>query len=169
MTKKQTPTEIQQQLRGSFYAGKYRRPVRKSFSKASLTKQAFKEDVDINRIVSRYQDTGVIDHLREGGTHIDALRINTDYHDLLNQAAEIQQAFDLLPAQIRKKEFDNDPGAYLEFIHDPKNEARMVELGIIDAPQKASETSSDSVPAGAGTPPPAESEDLSTDPAPQSS
>ena len=40
-------------------------------------------------------------------------------------------AFDDLPAKVRR-EFDNDPFKFLEFVEDPENVERMAELGLVN-------------------------------------
>ena len=52
------------------------------------------------------------------------------YHDALNLIQEAQEMFMTLPAHVRA-EFDNDPEKFLEFVHDPDNEEKMRELGLL--------------------------------------
>lgn len=94
-----------------------------------LTKQAFKKDCDINYIMQKYEKTGVVEHLsRYNGQYGDFSDVQ-DYHSSLNQVIAADEMFMTLPAGVRK-EFDNDPGKFLDFVGDPKNEDRMVELGL---------------------------------------
>jgi phage internal scaffolding protein len=44
---------------------------------------------------------------------------------------EAQNRFMELPAKVRK-EFDNDPGAFLAFLENPNNYDRAIELGLIE-------------------------------------
>ena len=38
--------------------------------------------------------------------------------------------FMALPSKVRR-EFDDDPGTFLDFANDPKNTDRMIELGLV--------------------------------------
>ena len=49
----------------------------------------------------------------------------------LNTLLEADQAFNPLPAAIRKK-FGNDPKQFLEFVHDEKNLPEMAEMGLTE-------------------------------------
>ena len=98
------------------------------------TKQAHKDETDINKILHQYDKTGLITHVnRAAGEYGDFTEIN-EYQESLNIVIKAQQSFDELPSMIRKK-FGNDPGNFLEFITDPKNKDEMVELGLAKAPQ----------------------------------
>lgn len=100
----------------------------------SLTNQADMESADINKIMARYEKTGVL---------IDTLGIERkpmygdfsevkDYHTSLAAIRRTEAAFGLLPAAIRNR-FQNDPQALINFLEDPKNDKEAVELGLKDA------------------------------------
>lgn len=92
------------------------------------TSQDFKDDCDINQIMARYQRTGAIDHVRTyGGSYSDIAP--GDLQTALNQVALAQQMFNDLPSKVR--DFcRNDPGTFLEFVQDPRNQEQMVEFGL---------------------------------------
>lgn len=95
----------------------------------TLTKQSFKDECDINNILKKYQKTGLLDHVNkyqgDYGDYIDA----PSYQEAQNRILDAQYMFMSLPATVREK-FKNDPGMFLDFVHDPKNEDAMVEMGL---------------------------------------
>lgn len=103
----------------------------------SLTKQEFKDDCDINRIVARF--------IQSGGTVLDSVNnLQAVYGDFSNipdftamQAfvADAYSAFYQLPAELRYK-FKNDPQKLIDFVNDPVNEAKAVELGLLAKPEQ---------------------------------
>lgn len=89
------------------------------------TKQAFKNECDINAILAKYQKTGTITHLNKH----QAFYGTQPQIDLLEAHAAIDRAkkvFADLPSNVRK-EFDNNLGKYLAFINDPANLANIAE------------------------------------------
>ena len=113
----------------------YDKRVRKSFhtTGASLTKQAEKDDTDINLILKKYNRTGLMPHVNMlQGMYGDFSTAN-DYHASLNAVQRAQDAFMALPATIRSR-FDNDPAAFLEFMSDDKNLDEAYSLGLAVRP-----------------------------------
>lgn len=112
----------------------------------SLTKQSEKDRCDINKIMSRYDKTGLITHVASGRQFYgDFTQIN-EYQQNLDMVIAAQNAFAEMPSEIRKR-FGNDPGEFFEFVTNPKNEDELVKLGlanpkpvpdVIPEPDKAS-------------------------------
>ena len=100
------------------------------FTDPSMTKQSFKDECDINNIVSRFAKTGVLDHEALVKPKFGDFLGVSDYQTALNQVLEAEEAFDALPAKLRAR-FENQPGEFLEFCSDEKNYDEMVELGLI--------------------------------------
>lgn len=97
-----------------------------------MTEQHHKQACDINCILRAYDKTGLITHVNKAkAMYGDFTEVN-EYQVALNTVIKAQDAFDDLPADIRKK-FDNDPGAFLEFVTNPDNLDEMVELGLARA------------------------------------
>jgi len=94
----------------------------------SRTKQQFKLECDINTIMKKYEKTGLITHVKEGGTYGDFTNVS-DYHSALNQVIEADEAFMTLPASTRKK-FNNDAAQMIAFLDDPKNDEEAIKLGL---------------------------------------
>lgn len=96
----------------------------------SMTKQSFKKECDINNILAKYRKTGMIDHIRENnGQYVDVPE-SFDYHGAMNIVAKASSMFEELPSDLRKK-FDNDAGAFLDFVNNPENADAMCELGLM--------------------------------------
>lgn len=93
------------------------------------TKQSFKDECDINRIMARYQVTGVLpEQLMPGNPqYVDVTGI--DYQNGMQQIAKAQSLFEGLPAKVRDR-FKNDPAEFLNFAENPENQAALVEMGL---------------------------------------
>lgn len=104
---------------------------------ASLTKQSFAADADINNIVGA--------HLKNRQPGVQPLPIGNpaatrritygfqpaiDYHQALNTVVSARTKFDSLPAKVRTR-FANDVGAMLDFAANPENRAEALELGLV--------------------------------------
>lgn len=88
------------------------------------TKQAFRDECDINKILKKAQRTGSIAHLQK---YPEAIYGEFDGEfDLLtaqNKLIKANQIFDELPSEVRR-EFGNDALAFVKFAGDPKNDIR---------------------------------------------
>lgn len=95
----------------------------------SMTKQAHKDEADINNILRKHEKGLVVDHLNlhqgQYGDFIDA----PDYHTALNRINDANTAFMSVPAEIRAR-FSNDAAQFLNFVQDPENLAEMREMGL---------------------------------------
>mgnify|MGYP002259882746 CR=1 FL=1 len=92
------------------------------------TKQAFKDQTDINKMLKKAQQTGSIAHLMKypEATYGD---FNGEM-DLLTARAQIDRAntiFDELPSEVRR-EFDNDALKFVKFAGDPANNDKLSDL-----------------------------------------
>lgn len=99
----------------------------------SMTKQSFKEECDINRLMAKYEKTGVLDHVNKRPPEYGNFVGVVSYQDSLNIVLEAREIFAGLPARIRDR-FGNDPAQYLAFIDDPKNKDEAIKLGMIMPP-----------------------------------
>lgn len=103
------------------------------FDQPSRTKQSFKDECDINKIMKKFERTGMVAHLSKyQGSYADVSG-GVDYHTALNTVAAAKEMFLTLPAKVRAR-FEHDPGAFLDFVGDPANEKEMVEMGLKKAP-----------------------------------
>lgn len=101
------------------------------------TVQYFKDECDINQIMAKYQETGVIEHLtkRQGG--YGDVSAATSYQEALELVEQAEREFSELPSSLRAK-LDNDPARFLEWINDPSNIDEMVKLGLATKHQDTS-------------------------------
>lgn len=94
--------------------------------------QQFAEDSDINVLAERYNLTGEIPQNVRVPLPDEFIE-TVDYQQAQNVLVEADRAFMQMPANVRK-EFDNDPGKFLAFVHDDNNRKRAEELGIVNLP-----------------------------------
>ncbi|QGH73554.1 MAG: scaffold protein [Microviridae sp. ctITQ3] len=107
-----------------------RKRVQTVIEGASMTQQQFKNLCDINQIMKKYENTGMVTHLNSRqGTYGDFSQVK-NFQENLNMVMHAQAAFDSLPAAIRKK-FANDPSQLLEFVQDDSNYDEAVKLGLV--------------------------------------
>ena len=101
-------------------------------SQPSMTKQSFKDECNINKIMDKFQKSGAINHYAAHApqygdcTHIELL-------DAQLIVANANSMFEDLPSSIRAK-FENDPGQFLDFVQDENNSEEMIKLGLKNAP-----------------------------------
>lgn len=100
----------------------------------SRTRQEFKDEVDINKILERYQRAG-IDVFRQNHQATWADVPALDFREALELVRDAEQTFSELPSSLRKK-FNNDPAQYMEFVQNPDNIEEMIELGLAERPPK---------------------------------
>lgn len=109
----------------------YSKPVRHSlsFAKAdSVTEQSHKDACDVNKILSKFQRTGVLEH-RNAHRGQYGFATSGDFQNAMFIVAKAQSMFADLPSHIRDK-FDHDPGKFLDFVQNDENAPEMVKLGL---------------------------------------
>lgn len=96
----------------------------------SLTHQSFKEESDINTIISQF-GIGVNPMVpQEWIENVDIADAVNDFQSAMNQVNEARDQFMSLPASLRSK-FDNDAGMFVNFVSDPANLDKMEEYGLL--------------------------------------
>ena len=100
----------------------------------SLVQQHFKEEVDINRIVKRYAETGILTHFMKQQADY-AFAPSTTFTEAMFMVTEAQEQFNQLPAEARAH-FNNDPATFLDAAHDEGRRQEFVDLGLIPEPQE---------------------------------
>jgi phage internal scaffolding protein len=94
-----------------------------------LTEQSHKNQTDMNYILSDYQRTGLLKHAKDNQGRYDDIS-PIDFREAMEVVANSKSMFEELPSNIRK-EFDNKPDKFLEFVQNPDNKTRMQKLGIL--------------------------------------
>lgn len=104
-----------------------------------LTKQSFKDECDINFILSKWKRTGQIPPSQVGTLppHYGDFSNPTDYMDALNAVLEAKEAFAALPAFLRDR-FANEPANLLRFLSIPENQEEAIRLGLAQPPPSGS-------------------------------
>lgn len=111
-----------------------------TFDQPSQTLQSFKDDADINCIIARFENTGVlvdptvpVSRTPQFGDYSEM----PSYQEAQNVIVAANNAFNDLSAKIRER-FGNDPAAYFDFVQSLKegseDYAEAIRLGIIDKP-----------------------------------
>lgn len=111
-----------------------------TFTQPSATMQNFKDDADINCIISRFETTGV---LVDPSVPVSRTPQFGDFSELpsfqesQNVIVVATNAFNALPAKIRER-FGNNPATYFDFVQGLKKGsdeyAEAVRLGIVNEP-----------------------------------
>ncbi len=88
------------------------------------TKQSFKDETDINKILERAQSTGTISHLnRHEGRYGDFA--DFDFQQAQFMLAQGREVFDDLPSEIRN-EFNQSPAQFFDYVNDPANKDDLI-------------------------------------------
>lgn len=104
----------------------------------SMTDQQWKDDCDVNHIMSRYVKTGHLTHLqKKPGMYADLSKI-TDLVGAYEDIHQAEEAFMALPSRLRNK-FDNDPVKLVQYLQDPKNLEEAIKEQLIPDPKKEKE------------------------------
>lgn len=99
----------------------------------SRTKQSFKDEADINNIVSKYNKTGQLPSLISQNPKYGDFTSDVSYQESLNTVMFANEQFNALSAKVRLR-FNNDPMELLKFVSDAKNKEEMYELGLAIKP-----------------------------------
>lgn len=102
------------------------------------TKQADKEACDINNILRRYEQTGVLPDLIKREPRYGDFSSVPSYQESLDIVHRAETQFAALSAEVRDR-FGNDPVKMLEFCQNEKNLPEMVKLGLAIEKEKPKE------------------------------
>jgi len=94
----------------------------------SRTKQAMKDECDVNKIMEKFQRTGAVSHFSKHAPQY-GMANSMQLAEALNIVTEARSMFAELPSSLRTR-FNGDPGEFLDFVQDPANAAEMVDLGL---------------------------------------
>ncbi|QXP08257.1 MAG: internal scaffolding protein [Arizlama microvirus] len=93
-----------------------------------VTEQGHKDECDVNNIIKKYDQTGLITHVANFEASYGDVK-SMDFREAMELQLQIRDKFSELPSNIRK-EFDNNPEKYLAFLENPKNDAKAIEMGL---------------------------------------
>jgi len=90
------------------------------------TKQAFKDSTDVNRLLQRHAKSGTLSALAKVENSFGDFR-GFDFHQAQNMIAQGQTIFEQLPSEVRR-EFDQDPQKFFNYVNDPEKQDKLNEL-----------------------------------------
>ncbi len=83
--------------------------------KGDGAKQSMKKECDVNRIVARYVETGMLEHLATGiPAYVDVSELG-DYRSIIEQVRSVESYFAKLPAAVRGA-FEHDPAVFMDYL-----------------------------------------------------
>lgn len=100
-----------------------------AFKKPSFTQQHHKKDCDVNNIIKKYDKTGLITHVNHMKAQFGDFSEVMDYQEAQNVLIGVQEHFMQLPSYVRKQ-FDNDPETFMNFVSNPDNADEMIKYGL---------------------------------------
>ncbi|AXH77383.1 MAG: internal scaffolding protein [Microviridae sp.] len=129
-----------------------------------FTKQEFRDECDINTLMSKYMATGELPNLNERAPqYLDATAF--DYQSSMQQIASAHSLFNELPSQLRLQ-FDNDPGSFLDFCSHEENRDELKKMGLLKPQREWVDPNPSQISVVAPVPPSAPSEPLPGDSSP---
>lgn len=99
--------------------------------------QHHKDEVDINNIIRRHGLDLIAKTAQMQQFQYDD-NPNNDFQEIMNAVLKASDSFESLPSQIRKQ-FDNNPAQFMDFIYNPENADKMVEMGLANPPPPPTE------------------------------
>lgn len=110
--------------------------VKQHIGERSRTQQNFGPETDINRIMAKYEKTGLLTHVSTYAGQYGDFSGVPDYKSGLERIMAADEMFMSLPARIRDR-FNNDPAQFIEFATDEKNLDSLREMGLAPKPAPA--------------------------------
>lgn len=95
----------------------------------TMTKQADRDEADINQIIKRFEKTGMLTVNQREAFFGDVSGL-TDYKTALDTVNEANNLFKGMSAEIRTR-FDNDPALMIQFLDNEDNYEEAVKLGMV--------------------------------------
>jgi hypothetical protein len=104
----------------------------------SLTEQSHVKETDVNQIVKRHGKDLIqkANELMSTNFQMDNIPGN-DFHESMMIIQKASKSFSQMPSQVRKQ-FDNDPAKFLDFVQNPANAEAMVTMGLAIAAEPVS-------------------------------
>lgn len=116
----------------------------------SKMQQHLVAETDINRIISKYNKTGIITHIARAKKVYGDFTELKDVAEAMDTTTKAQAVFESLPAELRNK-FGNSIPGFFEYIHDPNNREQCEQWGIFEKQQNNTPTPSEPQPTGETT------------------
>lgn len=94
----------------------------------SMTKQSLAEDLDVNKIIKKYNVTGILQKATDFEMNYGDFT-GADFNKAMNTVADANSLFEQVPSEIRAQ-FQNQPGAFIDFATNPENHLQMAKWGL---------------------------------------
>lgn len=117
-----------------------RKRVSMDFSnEKQLTEQSHKAEVDINNIIRKNAGNAELIAKTAALTKFVYDDVTTNnFEEMMNQMINARDTFASVPSHIRKQ-FGNDPAVFMDFVYNPDNKDKLVEMGLANPPEPAQE------------------------------
>lgn len=115
--------------------------------KETLTRQSEVDAADINKIVARFEKSGIMPLTNREGAYLDVSEVG-DYRQALEQVRKAQMYFEDLPASSRAM-FNNDPAEFLDRVNDPNELQLLVDAGVVPKDEVRVRAAAEVAPEGA--------------------
>ncbi len=96
----------------------------------SVTVQADSEKADINKILKRYKEVGIMEKLDLTEAHFPDVTEIGDFQDVMQTARMAEEEFMKLPSKVREI-FKHDVANWLDTAHDQEKRASLIEEGVL--------------------------------------
>lgn len=93
-------------------------------------KQAFRDQCDINKIIAKYNRTGMIEHVNKNAPFYGDVSDIADYQSALNLVIKADELFANMSSAIRER-FDNDATKMIAFLQNKDNLDEAIKLGMV--------------------------------------
>lgn len=97
------------------------------------TKQSFRDEVDINKIIAGFEKTGMVNQLNAREPFYGDVSHLGSYQESLHVVMEAEALFMSLSANVRER-FGNDPALMIKFLENPENRDEAIRMGLVSAP-----------------------------------
>lgn len=100
------------------------------------TKQSFKDETNINKIMAAWNRTGAMTHINHKQPSYGDFTNAPDYLEACTRIQAAQDQFAALPSAIRRR-MGNDPACLIDFLSKSDNMEEAIKLGLCEAPTPA--------------------------------
>lgn len=92
-------------------------------------KQSMRDECDVNLIVARFSETGLISHLASGVPRFADVSEFSDFRGVLEQVREVESYFAGLPAKVRRS-FADDASLFMDYLESGASEEDLKKRGL---------------------------------------
>lgn len=113
---------------------KHEKSEGKTFFGKSKTQQHFADECNINKMLNRYSQTGLINQNKRTPKFMNLIGV-PQYLEAQSLVIRAQEQFAGLPAEIRAR-FGHNPAQLLSFLDNESNRPEAIKLGLIQDPEE---------------------------------